>query len=156
MPVWPLESVWPVESIGTRRPVVSHEFEPVKHLGVDIMFRKLDGHGFEVPAGVYARACTAGAVLYAKPAPNGLRVRIRDQHGQDTVYLHLLSLSVHAGDIVAAGARLGLVGHDPSPADPAHVRHLHFEVRIKNMDGPRDGFGRSPVDPSDFIKTWSY
>lgn len=149
-------ALWPVESVGSRRPVVSHEFEPVRHLGVDIMFRKLEGHGFEVPEGVFVRACTAGTVLYAKSAFNGLRVRIRDQHGQDTCYLHLLSLSVHEGDFVAAGTRLGLVGHDPSPADPAHVRHLHFEVRVVDPSRTPDGFGRVPVDPAEFIKTWSY
>jgi hypothetical protein len=157
---------WPIATIGKRRPEISHEWEgpkheggPPVHEGLDIMFRREDAHGWEIPqipGGVWARAVVAGTVLYARAAPNGLRVRIRDQHGQDHLYLHLGSLAVHPGDFVAAKTRLGLVAYDPSPADPSHTWHLHYGLWMKNAPGPKDGRGYAAVDPTEFAKSWAY
>lgn len=156
---------WPIAPYGSRRPEISHEWEgprepggPPIHEGLDIMFRREGGHGFEIPepGKTWVRAAVAGTVLYAREAPNGLRVRIRDQNGQDWLYLHMKSLAVHAGDFVAAKTRLGLVGFDPSPADTDHVWHLHLSLYLKNAPGPKDIRGYAPVDPTAFTRTWLY
>lgn len=157
---------WPIAPIGKRRPEISHEWEgprlkdgPPVHEGVDIMFRRLDGKGWEIPDpkdAVWIRSVVGGTVLYARDAPNGLRVRIRDQHGQDHLYLHMSKLAVRSGDVVAAKTRLGLVGFDPSAADRDHVWHLHYGLWLKNAPGPKDSRGYAAVDPTEFARTWAY
>lgn len=61
-------------------------------------------------------------------------VRITHAGGYETVYAHLESMSVHAGQRVRAGERIGAVGM----SGQAFAPHLHYEVR-------KDGAGMDPV-----------
>ena len=67
--------------------------------------------------------------------PYGISVVIKHSFGYQgqplfTVYAHLDETIVHAGDIVAAGDEIGLVGNTGESTGP----HLHFEVRVGEND----------------------
>lgn len=63
-------------------------------------------------------------------AVGGSQVMIDHGNGEFSFYAHLVpgSLQVKVGDVVAAGARLGLLGSSGNSTEP----HLHFQV----CDGP--------------------
>jgi hypothetical protein len=66
-------------------------------------------------------------------------IKIDHGNGYFTIYLHLSTAKVHAGDMVKRGQKIALSGETGSPGAP----HLHFEVR-KNIDGilvPVDPYG---------------
>lgn len=154
---------FPLAAFPGRTPVISQGFDPRRHLGVDLMFARAPAdppfaasdprgtRGFYVPPGAIAVACTAGRVIYAKQAANGLRVRFAARDGVHYLYLHLAKLYVADGDSVAEGQFLGLVGGDPTSADPHHTVHIHHEQRIPaalaEAAGLADGWGCVPVDP---------
>lgn len=87
--------------------------------------------GIDVAADVGAPvvAATPGEVRFAGVAgASGLTVSLRTADGTyDTSYLHLSTVSVHKGDAVAAGDRLGAVGTTGTRS--AVAPHLHFGVR---------------------------
>ena len=67
--------------------------------------------------------------------PYGISVVIKHSFGYQgqplfTVYAHLDETSVQAGDIVATGDELGLIGNTGDSTGP----HLHFEVRVGEND----------------------
>jgi murein DD-endopeptidase MepM/ murein hydrolase activator NlpD len=68
--------------------------------------------------------------------------------GRDYAFMHLLkdSTAVKAGDRVATGQKLGLVGATGDASGP----HLHFEVWI----GGQWQFGGHPIDPLPLLKQW--
>ncbi len=161
MLVFPVERVIQNEPAGdidpgpnVRLPVVSHEWEDGTHLGVDVMFTRMPwdpkaGHPkFVVPAGTRSRAIADGAIVYAKPAANGWRVRLdHGACGVHSIYLHhtkLLLPSLVPGTRVLAGSVLGIIGADPT--DPEGLVHLHFEIRRIASGG--DAWGCKPVDPA--------
>jgi peptidase M23-like protein len=90
-----------------------------QHRGIDIA----------APVGTPVAVATAGTVTFAGPlGSSGLTVDVRTADGRlDTSYLHLSSVRVAAGDVVASGDGLGAVGTTGrrSAAEP----HLHFGVR---------------------------
>jgi hypothetical protein len=105
-----------------------------QHRGIDI--------GAPVGAGVVA--ATAGTVTFSGVVgSSGLVVSERSADGRfDLSYLHLSSASVHRGDSVGAGTRIGAVG--TSGGRSADAPHLHF--------GVRDAGARSAYrDPLDFL-----
>lgn len=66
-------------------------------------------------------------------------IKIDHQNGYFTIYLHLSSANVHAGDTVVRGQKIGVTGETGAPGAP----HLHFEVR-RNIGGilvPVDPYG---------------
>ena len=100
------------------------------HTGIDIA----------VPAGTPIRAAAEGTVVLATtniaggvPVGYGTYVLIAHGGGEYTLYGHLSSLGVRAGQRVAAGQVIGLAGTTGNSTGP----HLHFEVR----------YGTRPVDP---------
>ena len=115
----------------------SFELEPLSsqcpgghfHSGLDLA----------VPQGTPVRAAAAGTVLSAgwNAAGYGFCVVLDHGHGLTTLYAHLLETAVAAGDGVAAGRPIGLVGSTGSSTGP----HLHFEVRAQ---------GR-PADPEPLL-----
>ena len=65
----------------------------------------------------------------------GIVVEIVHDGGYETAYKHLESASVHNGQTVRAGARIGTVGMSGKSFAP----HLHYEVR-------RNGVPQDPVN----------
>ena len=97
----------------------------VFHEGVDLL----------VPRGTPVHATADGTVVSAASSrTTGNTVRISHAGGYETVYCHLESMDVRAGQRVRAGAKLGTVGM----SGQAFAPHLHYEVR-------RDGAAADPV-----------
>lgn len=107
-------------------------------------------------AGGIVRAAANGLVVHADGTGWGhgfgchivLAHRLSDGGLVYSVYAHLArgSLTVHQGQMVAAGSRLGRVGMTGRATSP----HLHFEVRIAEDPAVRWEHA-SPVDPLAFV-----
>jgi hypothetical protein len=164
--------VWPMERHRTdnRTPVISDGRHPAGdmrfrngkgHRGNDIMFRKRvttprgkeatlnhpwESRGFEVPPMHHALAAGPGRVTVSKWLRTGYCVAIDHGFGVSTGYHHLSELLVAAGDEIASGEAVGIVGAPP-PAKkggrPGLV-HLHFDLLI----------GGKFVDPEPWLLTW--
>ncbi|MCO7220410.1 M23 family metallopeptidase [Klenkia sp. PcliD-1-E] len=92
--------------------------------------------GLDIAAPMYTQEVAAadGVVLRAGPATGfGLAVYIQHDNGDVTVYGHMDSIQVAAGDIVSAGDPIALVGNRGQSTGP----HLHFEIQQGGMNGPR-------------------
>lgn len=99
------------------------------HAGIDLV----------APAGTQILATSPGVVTEAGWCGGyGLCVTVDHGDGYHTLYGHLSQLEVAAGQHVASGQRLGLVGSTGQSTGP----HLHYEVRIN---------GR-PVDPRPYLR----
>jgi hypothetical protein len=103
-----------------------------QHRGIDI----------GAPAGSRVVAAVGGTVTFAGTVgSSGLTVAERTSDGHfDLSYLHLSSIAVHRGDVLAAGAAVGAVGTTGRRSVAAP--HLHFGVRDA---GTRDSY-RDPLD----------
>lgn len=118
----------PISSgFGTRRdPLLG---TPAHHSGMD----------FRAPTGTVAHAAGAGTVVSAGwNGGYGRMVEIDHGDGLTTRYAHLKSISVNAGQEIAAGATVGRIGSSGRSTGP----HLHYEVR-------KNG---SALDPLRFLK----
>jgi murein DD-endopeptidase MepM/ murein hydrolase activator NlpD len=72
-------------------------------------------------------AAKAGEILFAgRRGGYGNAVIIEHAGGVNTVYAHLSKIGVSAGDRVATGEAIGLIGSTGLSTGP----HLHFEVRV--------------------------
>ncbi|MGI8881120.1 MAG: M23 family metallopeptidase [Jatrophihabitans sp.] len=99
----------------------------VMHNGIDI------AKGYGVPI----RAVGDGVVLEAGPAEGfGNWVVIRHSNGDVSIYGHMESYSVHAGEKVKAGEIIAKEGSEGYSTGP----HVHFEVHRGGLNGP-------PIDP---------
>ena len=97
------------------------------HYGVDIA----------APIGTPIYAPEPGVVLQAGPASGfGLAVYVQHGDGSITLYGHVNSFDVSAGQVVSAGQRIAEVGNRGQSTGP----HLHFEVH-------QGGLYASRVDP---------
>ncbi|MEA2422749.1 MAG: hypothetical protein QOF55_1848 [Thermoleophilaceae bacterium] len=126
---------WPVRGAVLTRYVNGDDpYAAGQHRGVDI----------GAPVGTRVVAAAPGTVTFAGVAgSSGLTVSERTADGRfDLSYLHLSGTSVHAGDAVAEGAPLGLVG--TSGRRSIEAAHLHFGVREA---GQRAAYR----DPMDFL-----
>jgi peptidoglycan hydrolase-like protein with peptidoglycan-binding domain len=116
LPVAPVPLAYPVD--GT----VGDGFGPRGtrfHAGVDLI----------APFGTPVTAAAAGRVTWAGFLAGGWGklVIVAHGHGLKTLYAHLTRIDVRAGEPVAVGSRLGLVGATGDATGP----HLHFEVRVR-------------------------
>lgn len=124
--MWPLSTTYSriSSSYGYRTIGSYSEF----HLGIDIPA----GYG----ASIYAS--NAGTVLVAEYHYSyGNYVLIDHGDGKSTLYAHMSSISVTAGDSVTRGTTIGKVGSTGN----SYGNHLHFEVRVS---GTR-------VDPQKYV-----
>jgi murein DD-endopeptidase MepM/ murein hydrolase activator NlpD len=127
-------SLWPVEgvvtsSFGEREDPFNGE--GAFHAGIDI----------SAPSGTVVRATGDGLVDSAAAVPGGYgrEIVLDHGHGVRTVYGHLLSINVMAGQHVVAGQVIGYVGRTGRSTGP----HLHYEVRINN----------TPVNPHKYLRS---
>lgn len=105
--------IWPVAG-----PVSSY-YGPGHPLGIDI-------DGFHL-AGAAIAASTSGTVVFAGGnacCSYGLYVVILSPGGIETLYGHLSSISVSAGETVSQGQTIGIIGDTGYSTGT----HLHFEV----------------------------
>ena len=103
----------------------SMRFHPIlqkwrAHLGTD----------FAAPTGTAARTVGDGVVSFAGVQGGyGNVVFIKHRNGHETVYAHLSKINVRAGQSVAQGSTIGLVGATGWATGP----HLHFEFRVNGV-----------------------
>lgn len=165
--------VWPVPIWNGRVPVISDGFQKVatpthrKHLGVDVVFRKLSsdpaGLPFSSPAFTSQDppppilAAFDGTIWEAGMSPRGFQILI--DHGSvpnlggvTTWYQHLsyLERTWKKGDKVKAGDVLGTMGHDIS-TDAYKLNHLHFQLAFPRSGTPSEDW---IVDPSVYMSHW--
>jgi hypothetical protein len=118
--------VWPVDGR-----VLTHYSNDNARPYAGGMHRGIDIAGAEGAAVVAARNGTvthAGAV-----GSSGLTVAVRTADGRHvTSYLHLSTVAVQKGDLVAAGARVGAVGTTGRRSVPEP--HLHFGIRLADRE----------------------
>jgi len=87
-------------------------------------------------------AAMDGVVLEAGPASGyGLAVYIQHDNGDVTVYGHMDSILVEAGQVVRAGDTIALLGNRGQSTGP----HLHFEVHVGGLDGEK-------IDPLPWLR----
>jgi murein DD-endopeptidase MepM/ murein hydrolase activator NlpD len=87
-------------------------------------------------------AAMDGVVLEAGPASGfGLAVYIQHENGDVTVYGHMDSILVQAGQVVRAGDTIALLGNRGQSTGP----HLHFEVHVGGLNGQK-------VDPLPWLR----
>ena len=126
-------SLWPVEgrvtsSFGEREDPFNGE--GAFHAGMDI----------SAPTGTVVRATADGLVDSAAMVSGyGREVIVDHGHGVRTVYGHLASMVVLAGQHVVRGQVIGYVGQSGRSTGP----HLHYEVRINNV----------PVNPHKYLRS---
>lgn len=114
---------WPL--MGT----ISTYFGEGGHRGIDI----------EAGFGAAVRAAADGRVVVASQAASdfGWYIVLDHGNGLQTLYAHLSSFAVKAGDGVKKGQVVGSVGNTGRSTGP----HLHFEVRVNG----------APVDPLKYL-----
>ncbi|CAA9272987.1 MAG: possible peptidase of M23/37 family [uncultured Blastococcus sp.] len=94
------------------------------HAGIDLA----------APLRTPEKAVMDGIVLEAGPASGfGLAVYIQHDNGDVTVYGHMDSILVEAGQVVRAGDTIALLGNRGQSTGP----HLHFEVHVGGLDGQK-------------------
>ena len=110
----------------------------VFHEGLDLI----------VARGTPVLAAADGTVVSASSdRARGNTVRISHTGGYETVYAHLESMAVHAGQRVRAGQRLGTVGM----SGQAYAPHLHYEVRKDGAVTDPVGYLFASVSPTDYV-----
>jgi murein DD-endopeptidase MepM/ murein hydrolase activator NlpD len=83
-----------------------------------------------------------GVVLEAGPASGyGLVVYIQHENGDVSVYGHMDSILVQAGQVVRAGDTIALLGNRGQSTGP----HLHFEVHVGGLNGQK-------IDPLPWLR----
>ncbi len=126
-------SIWPVEgrvgsSFGER--LDPFNGEGAFHTGLDI----------DAPYGTPVRAAADGEVTGRQMGAGYGRAIVLD-HGHDllTIYGHLSSIAVLAGQHVIRGQVIGYVGQSGRATGP----HLHYEVRVHD----------TPVNPHKYLRS---
>lgn len=88
-----------------------------------------NGVDLAAPAGTPIRAAQGGEVIVARSSGwnggYGLYIVVKHPNGTQTLYAHLSSLAVAAGNSVVSGQTIGAVGNTGRSTG----NHLHFEVR---------------------------
>jgi murein DD-endopeptidase MepM/ murein hydrolase activator NlpD len=116
LPLCPITLAWPLQA------PVGSPFGP----------RGIGFHpGIDLPAarGTAVGAAAPGRVVFAGFDRSGYGKLVEIAHGGGVVsmYAHLSSFSVQAGEPVSTGTRVGRVGATGEASGP----HLHFEVRVR-------------------------
>ena len=106
------------------------------------------GLDYGVPTGTEVRASAAGKVALARfRISTGNSVILEHLPGVYSLYYHLDSIQVGAGDMVYAGDRLGESGATGLATGP----HLHWEIRVSGENADPDAFLARTVLDKDAI-----
>ena len=158
--------VYPLPTLADdRAAVVSDGFSAEKtaahrkHLGVDVMYRRLPHEPaalprgtklFYMPPGTPVLAAFDGKIWSTSVTDYGHAITLDHGNAPDigptvTFYQHMASFAQpwKKGDVVRAGDELGIVGGSLIEY-PLH--HLHFELWLPTRD--------KAVDPEPYMKTW--
>jgi murein DD-endopeptidase MepM/ murein hydrolase activator NlpD len=99
------------------------------------------GIDFAAPLGTPEKAVMAGTVVKAGAASGfGEAVYVQHDNGDVTVYGHMRTILVGAGEHVAAGQVIAEMGAEGQSTGP----HLHLEVHV-------GGIGGTPIDPTPWL-----
>lgn len=113
---------WPVPGYYTLTSAFGYRIHPItgephSHTGIDI----------SAPGGTPIHACKGGQVVTSSyHSSYGNYVVIDHGNGNSTLYAHMSSRAVSAGQIVSQGDVIGYVGSTGSSTG----NHLHLEVRV--------------------------
>ena len=116
LPLCPITLGWPLQApIGSPFGPRGTGFHP----GIDL----------PAPTGTPVVAAAPGRVIFAALDYSGYGNLLEVAHGAGVVsmYAHLSGFSVHVGQFVGTGTRVGRVGATGEATGP----HLHFEVRVR-------------------------
>ena len=128
--IWPLPGYSPGSAYGWRMHPIYHEMR--FHAGEDI----------GAPSGTPILAADSGTVAVATYSSSyGNYVTIYHSNGDYTLYAHMSSLAVSAGQSVTQGDVIGYVGSTGWANGP----HLHFEIRVNG----------STVDPLSYFSNYT-
>lgn len=95
------------------------------------------GHDYAAPTGTPTYAAAAGTVIIANFSSSaGNWVVINHGNGLVTKYMHHSALTVSAGQVVAKGQQIGMVGSTGQSTGP----HLHFQVELNGIAVSPDGY----------------
>lgn len=114
----------------------------LRRLGGEPGVRQHKGVDIAAPRGTAVLATAEARVLRIGNDPRGYGafVELAHPNGMTSFYAHLSRIDVASGDVVTAGARIGLVGSTGYSTGP----HLHFEVRRAGAQvNPARVIGRS-------------
>ncbi|MCE7990206.1 MAG: hypothetical protein DYG89_54385 [Caldilinea sp. CFX5] len=136
--VWPTEQRLITQPFGAN-PLRYAPFGLAGHEGVDIAAVS----GSKI-------FCVAPGVVKAVQAEDnghnyGIHVRVQHVDGYETIYAHLQSAAVEAGQIVAAGDLLGLADSTGN----ATGNHLHLTLKRRGTTLP--GYPNNIIDPMPFL-----
>jgi hypothetical protein len=111
---------WPADGPVLRPFVLGDDpYAAAQHRGVDIA----------APSGALVRAPASGAVSFVGTVPDGGRtVTIRTADGYSITLLHLGSIGVHRGQVLAEGAGVGSAGRSGEAEHPEPYVHLGVRV----------------------------
>lgn len=129
--IWPCPNVWNITDGYGWRSIDEEGGASDFHGGIDI--NKPDCYGETIVASASGRVITAG------DTGNGYGTHVVIDHGGSlsTLYGHMSSCTVSAGDYVSQGQTIGYIGS----TGYAYGNHCHFEVRV---DGER-------TDPLNYV-----
>ncbi len=128
----PVNSGYLTDGFGWRRDPFNRQRR--FHYGQDISSRR----------GTPVYAAADGVVRYAKRRGGfGLVIALDHGYGYETLYAHLSTMEVEAGQRIQRGQKIGEVGNTGRSTAP----HLHYEVHVDNMPmNPRNYFFLSYLD----------
>ena len=108
--------------------------------GIEDVYKRQFHYGVDlaIGAGTPIYAAKSGTVVQSTMASvNGNYVTIQHSDGTSTLYAHMSSRAVSAGDYVAQGSVIGYVGTTGLSTGP----HLHFEIYVNG----------STVNPMEYV-----
>jgi len=106
------------------------------------------GIDFGVPTGSIVQASARGRVRLARyRIITGNSIVIEHLPGVFSLYYHLDRIDIKDGDIVEAGAKIGVSGSTGLSTGP----HLHWELRVAGEAADPDAFLQTPVLRRDLL-----
>lgn len=115
--------IWPLPGYSYGSPDYGPRFHPILHY-----WRPHNGEDISAPSGTPILAADGGSVLISGYDAGGYGNYVSISHGNGyvTLYGHMSSRAVSAGDSVSQGQVIGYVGSTGLSSGA----HLHFEVRV--------------------------